>query len=59
MQLMANSSDGKQLRVLHEAQMEAGEYQYEWHTADLSAGIYYVTLLLNGEPIVKKAVKVN
>ena len=59
MQLMANSSDGKQLRVLHEAQMEAGQYQYDWQTADLSAGIYYVTLLLDGEPIVKKAVKVN
>ncbi len=59
MQLMANSSDGKQLRVLHEAQMEAGQYQYEWQTADLSAGVYYVTLLLDGEPIVKKAVKVN
>ena len=27
MQLMANSSDGKQLRVLHEAQMEQGVYQ--------------------------------
>ena len=59
MQLMANSSDGKQLRVLHEAQMEQGEYQYEWQTADLAPGIYYVTLLLDGEPIVKKAVKVR
>ena len=59
MQLIANSSDGKQLRVLHEAQMEAGQYQYEWQTADLKAGVYYVTLLLDGEPIVKKAVKVN
>src|SRR5690606_34645143 len=59
MQLMANSSDGKQLRVLHEAQMEQGEYQYEWQTADLAPGIYYITLLLDGEPIVKKAVKVR
>jgi hypothetical protein len=59
MQLMANSSDGKQLRVLEDAQMPAGEYQYAWYTADLSAGIYYVTLLLDGEPVVKKAVKVN
>jgi hypothetical protein len=59
MQLMANSSDGKQLRVLQEAQLEQGEYQYEWQTADLAPGIYYVTLLLDGEPVVKKAVKVN
>jgi len=58
MQLMANSADGKQLRVLHEASLEAGQYQFEWNTADLAPGLYYVTLLLDGEPIVKKAVKV-
>ncbi|MEZ4808570.1 MAG: tail fiber domain-containing protein [Flavobacteriales bacterium] len=59
MQLLANSSDGKQLRVLQEATLEAGDYQHEWHTADLATGVYYVTLLLDGEPIVKKAVKVD
>jgi len=59
MQLMANSSDGKQLRVLQEANLEAGQYQHEWATSDLSPGVYYVTLLLDGEPIVKKAVKVQ
>ena len=59
MQLMANSSDGKQLRVLEEAQREAGAYQFEWITNDLAPGIYYVTLLLDGEPVVKKAVKVR
>ncbi|MBK7111384.1 MAG: tail fiber domain-containing protein [Flavobacteriales bacterium] len=58
-QLMANSADGKQLRVLQEANLESGSYQYEWNTADLAAGIYYVTLLLDGQPVVKKAVKVN
>jgi hypothetical protein len=45
--------------VLEDAQMPAGEYQYAWYTADLSPGIYYVTLLLDGEPVVKKAVKVR
>ncbi len=59
MQLMANSADGKQLRVLHEASLEAGQYQHEWHTSDLSPGVYYVTLLLDGEAVVKKAVKVQ
>ena len=59
MQLMANSSDGKQLRVLEEAHREAAAYQYEWITNDLAPGIYYVTLLLDGEPVVKKAVKVR
>lgn len=58
MQLMANSADGKQLKALTEATMEAGSYQYQWNTADMSPGVYYLTLLLDGEPMVKRAVKV-
>ena len=58
-QLMANSADGKQLRVLNDATSEAGVYQFNWNTADLAAGIYYVTLLLDGEPITKRAVKID
>ncbi|MBL0127366.1 MAG: tail fiber domain-containing protein [Flavobacteriales bacterium] len=58
-QLLVNSADGKDLRVLAEAQREAGQYQFEWNTSDLAPGLYYVTLLLDGEPIVKKAVKVR
>ena len=58
-QLMANSADGKELRVLHEATLEKGDYQYEWNTAALAPGMYYVTLLVDGQPVVKKAVKVD
>ena len=58
-QLMANSADGKELRVLQEAILETGAYQYAWNTAGLAAGIYYVTLLVDGQPVVKKAVKVD
>jgi hypothetical protein len=58
-QLMANSADGKQLRVLHEMASEAGVYQFNWNTADLAAGMYYVTLLLDGEAITKRAVKID
>jgi hypothetical protein len=58
-QLMANSADGKQLRVLNDATSEAGVYQFNWNTADLAAGIYYVSLLLDGEPITKRAVKID
>lgn len=57
--LLVNSSDGKQLQVLSEAVQQAGDYQQEWHTSHLAPGIYYVTLLLDGEPLVKRAVKVN
>ncbi len=58
MQLLVNSADGKQLNVLEEAQRAAGDYRYEWNTSALKAGMYYVTLLLDGQPVVKKAVKV-
>jgi len=58
-QLLANSSDGRELRVLQEANLEAGSYQFEWDTASLAPGLYYVTLLVDGEPVVKKAVKVD
>jgi hypothetical protein len=57
-QLMVNSSDGKSLRVLHEAQVDQGTYQFDWNTSDLAPGIYYITLLVDGQPAVKKAVKV-
>lgn len=59
MQLLANSADGKQLRVLTQAQREAGQYQFEWNTTDLSPGVYYLTLLLDEVPLVKKAVRVK
>ena len=58
MQLLANSADGKQLQVLQEANLEAGNYQYEWATGDLAPGVYYVTLLLDGMPVTKRAVKI-
>ena len=59
MQLLVNSSDGRSLMVLSEGQREAGEFQYEWSTENLAPGGYYITLLLDGEPVVKRAVKVG
>ena len=59
MQLMVNSANGKELRVLHEAALEQGNYQFEWNTGDLAPGVYYVTLLVDGKPITKRAVKIN
>ncbi|MCB9184557.1 MAG: tail fiber domain-containing protein [Flavobacteriales bacterium] len=58
-QLLVNSADGRDLRVLSEAQREPGDYQHEWDTTGLAPGVYYVTLLLDGEPAVKRAVKVQ
>lgn len=59
MQLMANSADGRDLMVLAEGQRQAGEFQQVWSTENLAPGVYYITLLLNGEPVVKRAVKVG
>lgn len=59
MQLMVNSANGKQLRVLHEAALEQGNYQFEWNTGDLAPGVYYVTLLVDGMPMTERAVKIN
>lgn len=58
-QLLANSADGRELRVLQDANVEVGSYQFEWNTASLASGMYYVTLLRDGQPVVKKAVKVD
>ncbi len=58
-QLLVNSSDGKQLQVLHEGLASAGDHSYDWNTGHLAPGMYYVTLLLDGEPLVKRAVKVR
>ena len=59
MQLLANSADGRSLMVLSEGQREAGEFQHTWSTENLAPGVYYITLLLDGEPVVKRAVKVG
>lgn len=57
--LLLNSSDGKQLQVLHEGAMDKGEYSRVWNTAQLAPGMYYLTVLLDGEPLVKRAVQVH
>ena len=57
--LLVNSSDGKQLQVLEEVRRGAGQYQRVWHTSHPVPGIYHVTLLLDGEPLVKRAVKMR
>lgn len=59
MQLLVNSNDGKELRVLKEANTEAGTYQYEWATEGLAPGVYYVTLLLDGQPLTKQVIKID
>ena len=53
-QLLVNRSDGRDLFVLSDAQREAGAYEVKRDTNALLPGMYYVTLLLDGEPVVKR-----
>ncbi|HRD53364.1 MAG TPA: hypothetical protein PKY96_12030 [Flavobacteriales bacterium] len=59
MQLIANSADGKHISFIADAPREAGQYEENWNTNALQPGMYYITLLLDGEPLVKRAVKVG
>ncbi|MBL7951820.1 MAG: tail fiber domain-containing protein [Flavobacteriales bacterium] len=58
-QLLASGSDGRGIKVLQEATLEKGEYQFIWDTTSLAPGMYYLSLLVDGETLVQKAVKVD
>ncbi|MBL7963154.1 MAG: hypothetical protein JNM31_04830 [Flavobacteriales bacterium] len=55
--LVVTAPSGKQIQVLREGVAEPGTYTYEWETSSLSSGMYYLTLLVDGEVVTKKAVK--
>ncbi|MCO6483734.1 MAG: tail fiber domain-containing protein [Flavobacteriales bacterium] len=57
--LSVSSSDGKPLGTLREEQDEAGAYSYPWNTTALAAGTYFCTYTLDGQVVVKRAVKVS
>lgn len=58
-QLLASGSDGRGLNVLQEGTLEQGEYQFVWDTTSLAPGMYYVSLIVDGQTVVQKAVKVS
>lgn len=57
--LLVSTSAGKQLRVLEDSQRAEGTFTYEWNTTDLASGVYNVMLLVDGAPMVQKAVKIE
>jgi hypothetical protein len=59
MRLEVGTQDGRRLEVLREEKAQVGEFTYEWNTQGLAPGTYLVTLLLDEQVIVKKAVKVG
>ena len=56
--LQVSGSDGRTLGTLLEEQADAGAYSYEWNTSQLAPGTYFCALLVDGNVVVKRAVKV-
>ena len=48
---------GKPIATLVEAQQPADTYRYEWDASGLPAGLYHYALYVDGELLVKKAIK--
>lgn len=57
-QLQVTGADGKPVAILLNENKEEGTYTYDWNTTDIAAGSYICTLLVDGVPAVKQAVKV-
>jgi hypothetical protein len=57
--LQLSGSDGRILGTLLEDQVDAGAYSYEWNTSQLAPGTYFCALLVDGNVVVKRAVKVG
>ena len=56
--LQVSTSDGKPMGTLREEQAEAGAFTYEWNTSKLASGTYFCTFMLDGNLVVKRAVRV-
>ena len=57
--LEVSNGEGRLLEVLREERTMVGDHTYEWNTSDLSTGTYFVALVVDGNVIVKRAVKVG
>ena len=58
MRLIVSTAAGKQLSVLEEGMRDSGRYTYEWNTVSMTSGVYNVMLLVDGAPMVQKAIKI-
>lgn len=57
-QLNVTNSSGQEVAMLVNEAKSQGEYTYEWNTMSITPGVYTCTLLVDGVPVVKQAVKV-
>jgi len=48
---------GKVVTTLTQGEQQAGNYRYEWDASGLPAGLYHYALYVDGELLIKKAIK--
>ncbi len=58
-QLAVYNQQGQQIEILAEGTLPAGEYQARWNGSHLPSGTYLYVLSVNGQDLVKRAVKMN
>lgn len=58
-QLRVSSSEGRDMGLLFDAGMQAGQHTLVWNTTGMAAGTYWLTLTLDGVRITEQAVKVQ
>jgi hypothetical protein len=57
--LEVSTEEGRPLEVLREERTMQGEHSYVWNTSGLAAGTYFIALVVEGNVVVKRAVKVG
>jgi hypothetical protein len=58
-QLAVYNQYGQRIEILAEGTLPAGEYQARWNGSHLPSGTYLYVLSVNGQDLVKRAVKMN
>lgn len=58
-QLRVSSGDGRDMGLLFDAGMQAGQHTLVWNTTGMTVGTYWLTLTLDGVRITEQAVKVQ
>ncbi|WP_306640580.1 tail fiber domain-containing protein [Sanyastnella coralliicola] len=56
-QIMVYNQMGEIVDVIFEGQASPGDYSVEWNATNVSSGIYYYALTVDGVEMVKKAIK--
>ncbi len=57
--LQVSDEASRPIALLRQEQAMAGSFTYEWNTQSLAPGSYFVALVVDGNVVVKKAVKVQ